>query len=580
MKAGRVSEYFVAVVGYTSNMGGITSCGLCNTQAKPEDLMHAAESAICRRCVEQGVAHTLHITAIVRDGQHLQAARETCTLCKKPTPSANLYHGNSAEGRACIACLQDAYGLLTQTTELHGRRRLMRSREERLVSSLLKDHFESAELDEIVTSSRTFPSYLRADLQVALDELLRADGVRCVGLHARYNFESLNYGTLLKDSHDPVVVAPLQYEEVDVGAPEPVKCVRVALWMGRQSELRYSALLTREHEHGRNLGWRIEFGVPAGQPGEELVRQFFRYLERKVQESASYRGKVLSLECEPDYRGMRAGNVIVHRLPAVERSAIILPEATLALLERNVFKFLLQRAALSELGLSMKKGLLFYGPPGTGKTHTIRYLAGALAEHTTLLITAAEIAALGEYMALARLLSPAIVVIEDVDLIARERTELQHPGQESLLNKLLNEMDGLRENTEVLFILTTNHPKALEAALASRPGRIDQAIEFPLPDAAGRLRLLRLYAGKLQLPDEVAETVVRRTDGVSAAFMKELMRRTAQYAVERSATNRSATLEDVDQALQEMLFDGGRLNAELLGAVWRGHARDEPEPQP
>ena len=48
----------------------------------------------------------------------------------------------------------------------------------------------------------------------------------------------------------------------------------------------------------------------------------------------------------------------------------------------------------------------------------------------------------------------------------------------SALNKLLNEMDGLREDAEILFILTTNRPEQLEPALASRPGRIDQAIEF------------------------------------------------------------------------------------------------------
>lgn len=71
-----------------------------------------------------------------------------------------------------------------------------------------------------------------------------------------------------------------------------------------------------------------------------------------------------------------------------------------------------------------------------------------------------------------------MMIIEDVDLIARERTHMHVPGEEVLLNKLLNEMDGLREDAEVLFILTTNRPDQIEPALSSRPGRIDQAIEF------------------------------------------------------------------------------------------------------
>lgn len=61
-----------------------------------------------------------------------------------------------------------------------------------------------------------------------------------------------------------------------------------------------------------------------------------------------------------------------------------------------------------------------------------------------------------------------------------------------LRNKLLNEMDGLGEDAEMIFILTTNRPDQLEPALAPRPGRIDRAIEFPLPDDIGRATLARL----------------------------------------------------------------------------------------
>ena len=59
--------------------------------------------------------------------------------------------------------------------------------------------------------------------------------------------------------------------------------------------------------------------------------------------------------------------------------------------------------------------MLLYGPPGTGKTHTIRYLAANMPGHTTLIITAEQVALLGTYMNLARLLQPTMVVIEDVD---------------------------------------------------------------------------------------------------------------------------------------------------------------------
>jgi ATP-dependent 26S proteasome regulatory subunit len=168
-------------------------------------------------------------------------------------------------------------------------------------------------------------------------------------------------------------------------------------------------------------------------------------------------------------------------------------------------------------------------------------------------------------MSLARLLQPAMVVIEDVDLIARDRDEMG-PCEESMLNALLNEMDGLKQDSEILFVLTTNRPEELEGALAGRPGRIDQAIEVPLPDEVGRRKLVQLYGRKLLLGDAIVEEAAQRTEGVSAAFIKELMRRIAQASIARDGGT-AVVSGDIDQALDDMLFAGGRLNVRLLGGA-------------
>ena len=141
---------------------------------------------------------------------------------------------------------------------------------------------------------------------------------------------------------------------------------------------------------------------------------------------------------------------------------------------------------------------------------------------------------------------------------------MRTPGEEVLLNRLLNEMDGLQEDSEVLFILTTNRPDQIEPALVSRPGRIDQAIEFPLPDDEGRTKLTKLYARDLQVPDDLLQLIVRRTKGVSGAFIKELMRRCAQFQIEGGAGSQLSDAA-VNSALEEMLFAGGALNRRLLG---------------
>ena len=240
------------------------------------------------------------------------------------------------------------------------------------------------------------------------------------------------------------------------------------------------------------------------------MQHYFKTIEAALAAASSYRGKVLSLEASQNARGT-SGLVTVHRISGVARDDVILPRSTLELLERNVFRFAEQRPALKSMGLPMKKGLLFYGPPGTGKTHTIRYLAASLPGHTTLLITADQVANIEHYMTLARLLSPSMLVIEDADLIARQREDMNGPCEEDLLNRLLNEMDGLAENSEIFFVLTTNRPEAIEVALRARPGRIDQSIEFPLPDAEGRMKLARLYGRGAPISAETLDHIVERT---------------------------------------------------------------------
>jgi histone H3/H4 len=68
------------------------------------------------------------------------------------------------------------------------------------------------------------------------------------------------------------------------------------------------------------------------------------------------------------------------------------------------------------------------------------------------------------------------------------------------------------------------------------------------------------------LDEEVVETIVSKTDKASAAFIKELMRRAAQYHI-HSGRAGQLQLSDLNAALEEMLFAGGSLNAKLLGAA-------------
>jgi hypothetical protein len=448
-----------------------------------------------------------------------------------------------------------------------------RSRKRPSLGYLLRQHFRNPSEDQIDVHAREFPYRACVDAYQAIIDWLSANAhvESVVGVPVTEGFmTSITFGTLLSPAHEGYCYQPsaLEYDSFDVGDELPKQCVKHALWFVECRGEKLAILWTSTTIPG-GCGYQTKLLLSVAhvrKGGSSPAQDFFRYVENAIASATTYRGKILSLETSADYRG-HSGGIMVHRLKSVPREAVILPESTVRLLERNIIRFVTQRKELAKLGMQTKKGVLLYGPPGTGKTYTIHYLIGALPGHTTLLITAEQIGMLDEYMALARLLQPSIVVIEDVDLIGRERDGME-VGRESLLNRLLNEMDGLRADADVLFILTTNRPQALEKALAARPGRVDQAVEFPLPDEIGRRKLIRLYAAGATIDDEVVRHTARVTEGVSASFIKELMRRAIQFHLECRTDGQQVRIlqNDIDQAIDELLFAGGSLNRTLLGA--------------
>jgi len=479
------------------------------------------------------------------------AGRAGCDLCGAPASRNEV----RLKGKTVCLCGGCVVAVARAADEPQG------SEEFKFACDALTLHFAGVARNSLVTTTRQFPGHMRADIQLAVDRLFAAP-LQFFGIHEQFRYETLTFAGLMQQGREAATLAPPQFHDVDIGEDPPVKCLHNGLWLCRSEQLRYAVLLSFHREYDREAAIRIEIAVPAGAAGEAFVQRCFTEIEHATQAARCYRGKVLSLDGGADYRG-RSRGVMVHRLPAIGREQVILPEQTLKLLDRNVLSFVESRTALRRLGQSSRKGVLLYGPPGTGKTHTIRYLAANLPGHTTLLITAAQVALLGTYMRLARLLQPAMVVIEDVDLIASDRDEMG-PCEESLLNALLNEMDGLKEDCDILFILTTNRPEKLESALSGRPGRIDQAIEMPLPDASGRGKLVRLYGAGLPLDDAIVAEIVRRSEGVSAAFIKELMRRLSQAVIERGDGTKVEPI-DVDSALGELALGNDRLTCSLLG---------------
>ncbi len=227
-------------------------------------------------------------------------------------------------------------------------------------------------------------------------------------------------------------------------------------------------------EHSHDL--RVEV---AGLPVED-AQAVHAELDELRNRLNVYRGHLLDVAIAP----MGGLSLSFAEVPLTARDDVILPEVVLTRVERHALGVSAHRDALLAAGQHLKRGLLLYGPPGTGKTHTTRYLIGQMTGYTRFVLTGRSLHAIGVVAELARDLEPAVIVLEDVDLVAEDRSF--GPGSSSVLFDLLDAMDGAAGDADLLFVLTTNRADLLEPALAARPGRVDVAVEIDLPDAPAR----------------------------------------------------------------------------------------------
>ncbi len=360
---------------------------------------------------------------------------------------------------------------------------------------------------------------------------------------------------------------PVEYVDVALADNQRLGCVKQGLYLFREGG-RPAVLLVAEEET-----YRPEKSLRAAvmAADREAAERFARKLAKGVRHGAAFRGKVLSVEVS-----CFGGTAVrFHKLPDVRREALILPEVLLRRIERQAMGLSRHATRLKAAGRHLKRGILLHGKPGTGKTLSAMYLAARMPDRTVLVLTGGGVGAIETACGLARLLQPATIILEDVDLIGTERHQ-QTVGANALLFELLNQMDGVGEDADILFVLTTNRPDHLEPALAARPGRIDLAIEVPLPDAECRRRLFELYGRGLRLELADPDAWVKRTRGVSPAFIRELLRKAAVLAAEEDGDGELVVADrHLEEATAELLVAGGPLTQTLLGVSRDADAEDD-----
>ncbi len=208
---------------------------------------------------------------------------------------------------------------------------------------------------------------------------------------------------------------------------------------------------------------------------------------------------------------------------------------------QEIVEFLKDPDRYIDLGARIPKGVLLVGPPGTGKTLLAKAVAGE-AGVGFLSISGSDFVELyvgvgasrvRDLFEQAKKTSPAIVFIDEIDAVGRQRgTGLGggHDEREQTLNQLLVEMDGFSANEGVVVLAATNRADVLDPALL-RPGRFDRQVYVGLPDIKGREEILKVHAkGKPLAEDVDLHKLAQGTAGFTGADLENLINEAALLA--------------------------------------------------
>ncbi|MDO4547733.1 MAG: ATP-dependent zinc metalloprotease FtsH [Clostridia bacterium] len=223
---------------------------------------------------------------------------------------------------------------------------------------------------------------------------------------------------------------------------------------------------------------------------------------------------------------------------------------------REIVEFLKNPKRFTDLGARIPKGVLLVGPPGTGKTLLAKAVSGeAGVPFFTIsgsdfveMFVGVGASRVRDLFEQAKKASPAIVFIDEIDAVGRQRGAGLgggHDEREQTLNQLLVEMDGFTHNMGVIVIAATNRSDILDPALL-RPGRFDRQIVVNYPDVKGREEIMKVHSrGKPLAKDVKLDVLAKRTPFFTGADLENVMNEAAILSARSGHTSISmATVEE------------------------------------
>ena len=247
--------------------------------------------------------------------------------------------------------------------------------------------------------------------------------------------------------------------------------------------------------------------------GQKEGVDFAEGVQKFVTGNNPYKGKKLKF----------TGHIRFLELPPKSWQDITLAPALKDEIETNTVGFLNRTVELAKYGISPRRGIILVGEPGTGKTLICKILMSQSSGITCILAEGSCLTSslyISDLYELAQDLSPSMVFIEDIDLIAEERRESHYTRAEALAT-LLSALDGIEECEEVVTVATTNFIETIDKALAERPSRFDRIIRLTAPLLEHRKELIKALSGRIHMDEAAQDYLARRTDGYTPAQIQE-----------------------------------------------------------
>lgn len=300
------------------------------------------------------------------------------------------------------------------------------------------------------------------------------------------------------------------------------------------------ATFTLDYTEDGDYGIVFELSVTAPRRHRRRVEGFFSVVEDELKQHSIYKGKAITSDMiTPQFLDTR-----------IDPAKVIYTQEVMTQLDVNMWSPLRHTQALRDAGVPLKRAVLVEGPNGTGKTLSGTLTAKIAEENgwTFILVRVGEDPL--EALKTARVYAPAVVWVEDLDVIAAA----EGTSDRKKISKVLDVLDGMQgKGSEVMAGFTTNFVEKLDKGVL-RPGRLDAVIHIAELDAPGYERLIRALIPERLLSRRVdMEAVTAEFAGFLPAFAAEAVQRAMRYSIVRNAGKAGViTTEDLVDAARGM----------------------------